>query len=125
MDSRLDPYFEGFFIESLGSYFDLLKERLTLNDSSDIINEVFFRYINCARDQFEEVIKVKDQFLESIENRKLLKIVEENNILPIFYQCFGYDYLQIIDDIINSAINLFFKIALDFSENISKLFLDK
>lgn len=122
MESRLDPYFEDFFVESLGSYFDLLKEKLTLNDYSDIINELFFRYANCSRSQFREVIRVKDQFLESDENRELLKMVEEINILPIFYQCFGRDYLQVINDIVTSAINLFFKLAMDSSENIHKLF---
>jgi len=122
MKDRLNPHFEDFLVESLSSYFEILREELDLTATDNFINKitnVFFRYTNCSRSKLEEVIKIRRQFVKREEQRELLKmVVEENHILPIFYNYFGHGdkYLKYLDQIVDSAVSLFFKIAMDFSK---------
>ncbi|MFW9897129.1 MAG: hypothetical protein ACFFD7_15090 [Candidatus Thorarchaeota archaeon] len=118
--SHLDPNFENFFTESLISYFGLLRENL-VRDCEEV-NITFYQYVNCSKNQFERVRRVRDQFLKIQGNRNLFALVKENLILPIYYEFFNSNYLQIINDIITSAEDLFFNLALDSSENIQELF---
>jgi len=64
-----------------------------------------------------------ESFMKNQENRDLLKSVKQRKILRIYREYFGPDYIRLRDDIINSAITLFLKIALDFSQDIRELFL--
>ena len=123
MKIQLDPYFEEFFTESLLSYFDILKEELNIEANSNVIDNVLHRYIKFGKTKLEEVIKFRDNFMKSQENRDLLKSVKQRKILRIYRQYFSPDYINLKDDIINSALTLFLKIALDFSQDIRELFL--
>ena len=123
MKIQLNPHFEEFFTESLVSYFSLLKKQLNLETNSNVINDVLGRYIDFGKTRLEEVIKFRDNFMKSQENRDLLKSVKQRKISRIYRQYFSPDYIKLRDDIINSAITLFLKIALDFSPDIRELFL--
>ncbi|KKL84612.1 hypothetical protein LCGC14_1963000 [marine sediment metagenome] len=133
LNVNLDPYFEEFFTESLLSFFDKIKEGIIQKreDSSMIklIEKKFLIYTNCNDIQYASVIDCKEQFLAVEENKGLFNAVKESIILPIFYNNFestrDFDYLKIINDIIASAINLFFKLAMDFVKNPEELFLRK
>ena len=124
MKIQLDPYFEEFFTESLVSYFDILSEQLNIEANSNVIDNVLRRYIKFGKKpKLEEVIKFRDNFMKNQENRDLLKSVKQRKILRIYREYFGPDYIRLRDDIINSAITLFLKIALDFTPDIRELFL--
>lgn len=124
MRIHLDPNFEDFFVECLLSYFEILKKDLKFGNINEMINETFFRYVNYSSIKMKEVLRIKDNFLESERNRRLLKEVEDSIIFPIYYNFFGSDYINAITPIITSAINLFFKIALEFNKNINELFVE-
>ena len=124
MKIQLNPHFEEFFTESLISYFWILSEQLNIEANSNVIDNVLRRYIKFGKKpKLEEVIKFRDNFMKNQENRDLLKSVKQRKISRIYRYSFGPDYISLRDDIINSAITLFLKIALDFTPDIRELFL--
>jgi hypothetical protein len=109
MKKVLDPYVDDFFNESLLSYFEILKEELKKNSSSNAIEDVLIRYTGFHKVKLEGVIEIRDNFMKYEENKELIKSIEKGNIISAFHAYFGSNYISLIDSIIQSAITLFLK----------------
>lgn len=134
MRKKLSLFFEEFFIESLISYYELLKEQIgsdTTNNNSSlgfiegIVYTTFLRYMDKGL-TIELVESARDNFSGNNKNREFLENLEKNTITPVFRERFGNNNnnTKFVDKIVKSGVDLFFECALVFSKGKSENLID-